>query len=109
MGRKRRSVLRLQFCGLDVEVVGGGDGKGLGDRAQGHVGCEELRLQRRGRLDLEAHEQDVGDEVVPSTRPRVDADPRQFGSLSSGYGLGWVPVALPAALAVGSIIPHSVQ
>ena len=27
----------------------------------------------------------------------MDADPGQFGSLSSGYGLGWVPVALPAA------------
>ena len=31
---------------------------------------------------------------VPSTRPRVDADPGQFGSFSSGYGLGWVPVTI---------------
>ena len=35
--------------------------------------------------------------VVPRTRPRVDLDPGQFGSLSSGKGLGWVPATLPAA------------
>ena len=36
---------------------------------------------------------------VPSTRPRVDGRPGQFGSFSSGYGLGWVPV--PALASAG--------
>ena len=32
---------------------------------------------------------------VPSTRPRVERDPGQAGSFSSGYGLGWTPVTSP--------------
>ena len=63
MGRERGPVLRLQFGGLDIEQVAAAMVIASATDAQGHVRRQELRLQRRRRLDLEADEQDVGDEV----------------------------------------------